>query len=491
LNKDCVLVLEDEVNAKFNGLDIDMRRKLSNAVKYFVPHAKHTPAYKLGRWDGFERFCNIGGVTFVNLLDKLLPIVQSGGYNIVLDDKRTPYDFNFNEISKDTLSNKTWPQGHDMAGMPILFRDHQVAIVNEYLKNVQGIQSIPTGAGKTLICAMLSLSIEKYGRSIIIVPSKDLISQTEADYKNLGLDVGVFYGDRKDPNHKHVICTWQSIEALDKKSKKDDNGVGISSLVDDVICIICDEAHGTKAAVLSKHLCSTFKDVPIRWGMTGTIPLEDYESAQLLCSIGQVINTVSAKDLQDLGILSNLKINIIQINDFKNSFDSYHSELKYLVTDKHRVKFLSSILQPISDSGNTLILVDRVATGELLQELIPKSVFLSGTVASTSRKLEYSEMNDSDDKTIIATYGICAVGINVPRVYNLVLIEPGKSFIRVIQSIGRGLRVAKDKDFVSVYDISSTAKFSKKHLAKRKKFYDISQYPFETFKIDIPTDVDK
>ena len=91
------------------------------------------------------------------------------------------------------------------------------------------------------------------------------------------------------------------------------------------------------------------------------------------------------------------------------------------------------------------------------------------------RALEVAEV---DDKIIVATYGVAAVGINIPRIFNLVLVEPGKSFVRVIQSIGRGIRKAEDKDFVQIWDITSTCKFAKRHLTKRKQFYKEANYPF-------------
>ena len=103
---------------------------------------------------------------------------------------------------------------------------------------------------------------------------------------------------------------------------------------------------------------------------------------------------------------------------------------------------------------------------------------------SDERKEHYDEIQDRDNKIIIATYGVASVGINIPRIFNLILVEPGKSFVRVIQSIGRGIRKAEDKDFVQIWDITSTAKFSKRHLAKRKKFYNEAKYPFNINKVD-------
>jgi superfamily II DNA or RNA helicase len=255
----------------------------------------------------------------------------------------------------------------------------------------------------------------------------------------------------------------------------------------DVVAVIVDECHQTKATVLSKHLSTTFKDVPIRWGLTGTIPLEDYEFMHLLCCIGPVVGSVKAKALQEIGVLSNLHINIVQVNDYHTAFTNYQAELKYLVSDQKRIEFVSSIMKEIAGTGNTLILVDRVTTGEMLEKLIPNSVFVHGVTDSKSRKKEYKELSFMDDKTIIATFGVCSTGIDVPRVFNVILFEAGKSFIRVIQSIGRGLRVAKDKDFVNIYDVTSTAKYAKRHLAKRKKFYEASSYPFSVTKVDMPT----
>ena len=82
----CVLEIRDEVNVKFVGLDVKTRRNVSDAVKYFLPYAYHMPAYKLGRWDGCVRYCDVGGRTYMNLLDRLLPIVQQAGYDIEVQD---------------------------------------------------------------------------------------------------------------------------------------------------------------------------------------------------------------------------------------------------------------------------------------------------------------------------------------------------------------------------------------------------------------------
>jgi superfamily II DNA or RNA helicase len=140
---------------------------------------------------------------------------------------------------------------------------------------------------------------------------------------------------------------------------------------------------------------------------------------------------------------------------------------------------LSTLVNKIGEEGNTLVLVDRVESGkEIVKRLGDRAVFISGATKATDRKEHYDEIADVDNKIIVATYGVAAVGINIPRIFNLVLIEPGKSFVRVIQSIGRGIRKASDKDFVKIWDITSTCKYAKRHLTKRKNFYKEANYPF-------------
>jgi superfamily II DNA or RNA helicase len=156
-----------------------------------------------------------------------------------------------------------------------------------------------------------------------------------------------------------------------------------------------------------------------------------------------------------------------------------------LLEEKGRLEAMAGLILQINETGNTLVLVDRVAAGtELVSRLGDKAVFVSGATKSKTRQDEYDMVADSVDKIIVATYGVAAVGINIPRIFNLVLIEPGKSFVRVIQSIGRGIRKAEDKDHVQIWDITSTCKFAKRHLTKRKQFYKEANYPFTAEKLD-------
>jgi len=481
--KQCKLIIKDEVNVKIEGLDLPDRKALMKKFEYEKPGARYLPSVRLGRWNGKISFFSLGGSSYVNLLPEILTYLEQVGYDIELDDLRTYSTvFQFDQVTEQTFAHKVWPAKHPMEGKPVVLRDYQIEIINQFLANPQSIQEIATGAGKTLITAALSNSIENYGRSIVIVPNKSLVTQTEADYINLGLDVGVYYGDRKEYGKTHTICTWQSLGNMLKNTKSGEAEVSIGEFIEGVVCIMVDEVHMAKAEVLKELLTGVMSHIPIRWGLTGTIPKAIFEAQALYISLGNVTNKLAASTLQDMGVLAQCHVNILQLIDDVD-FTNYQSELKHLLEDTYRLDAIAQKILEISQSGNTLILVDRVNAGKELVSRMPDSVLVSGNTDMTERKEQYDEIATSTNKVIVATYGVAAVGINIPRIFNLVLIEPGKSFVRVIQSIGRGIRKAEDKDHVQIWDITSTCRFAKRHLTQRKAFYREANYPFDLEKL--------
>ena len=440
----CKLVIKDEVNVKFQDLSLEHRKKLHSKFKFEIPYARHLPAVKLGRWDGKVSFFGLGGTTYLALVDQILPMLEDAGVYVDLQDERRQHNFEFQLIDQNFLSSIQWPDNHPCAGQDIVLRDYQVEVINKFLENPQSIQEVATGAGKTIITAALCKVVENYGRTLTIVPNKSLVTQTEDDFVACNLDVGVYYGDRKELGRQNTIATWQSLNILEKKSKNDHSTEFLEAM-QDVNTIIVDEVHMAKADVLKRLLTGPFAHCGIRWGLTGTVPKADFEFYGLKCSIGDVKNKIPAKELQDKGVLAQCNVNVLQTQDHPE-FKNYQEELKWLTTDDTRMSWIANKIKDISESGNTLILVDRISAGEILEKKIKDSVFISGATKNPDRKEHYDEVSTAKNKVIIATYGVAAVGINIPRIFNLVLIEPGKSFVRVIQSIGRGIRKAEDKD---------------------------------------------
>lgn len=483
----CKLTLLDEVNCKFEGLSIQVRNEMVRAVSYVLPYAKFTPAGRMGRWDGKVNFMNMGGSTYYHMLDKLLPILEKHDVMIEIEDQRIQHNFEFEEIDENLFSYVEFGAGHHMEGKSIILREHQVNAVNECLRNNHGLLLASTSSGKTLITAALSKCVEKYGRSIVIVPSTDLVQQTYNDYEMLGLDAGVFYGDKKELGHQHTITTWQSLNSLWKQTKKGEIAMteqDVYDFIDGVVCVMVDEAHTSAAEALQAVLGNVMKDIPLRWGLTGTIPKDPVVAAKIRCNVGDIIYTITAKELQDKKILSTCNVNCIKLKS-SLKFATYAEEMKYLVTDRDRMQYIASLISAIAESGNTLVLVDRLEAGELLCEFlgIPKNEFVRGQTKKKDREASYGEIRWADNRILIATYGVASTGISISRLYNVVLIEPGKSFVRTIQSIGRGLRRAEDKDHVEIYDMSGSNKYSAKHLRERLAYYKEVQYPHSIIEV--------
>jgi hypothetical protein len=344
----------------------------------------------------------------------------------------------------------------------------------------------------TITTATLAHVTEPYGRSIVVVPSTSLILQTEEDFITVGLDVGVYFGNRKDLHKKHTICTWQSLNVLHKKSIEDENAViTLKEFLRGVSTVIVDECHTVRADILRSLLTHNISNASIRWGLTGTIPKEAYEYESLFASVGPLIGGIAAHELQTQGYLSTCNVNVIQTIEFRE-FISFTQEIQYLSSNTQRMHHLAHLIDTISHTGNTLVLVNRINAGTLLKAEILKISgidvpFIHGSVQVNARKEEYDDAKITNNKIILATYGVAALGINIPRLFNLVLVDPGKGFIRVIQSIGRGLRRAEDKNHVEIYDITSTLKYSKRHLTIRKRFYKDAHYPFNIKKLDWTT----
>ena len=200
-------------------------------------------------------------VDMLIILMLLQQVLQRIDVQIVdIDDRRTPITLNFTHVTERYWADQgvVWPEGHPVEGTEIILRDYQVEAINNFLDNPQSLQQIATGAGKTITTATLSHITEPYGRSLVIVPNKSLVEQTEEDYINCGLDVGVYFGDRKNLGKTHTICTWQSLNILDKKHKDGSQCYHLLSSLEGVSTIIVDEVHMAKQKFLRTCLHVTY-----------------------------------------------------------------------------------------------------------------------------------------------------------------------------------------------------------------------------------------
>lgn len=436
------------------------------------------PAYKLGRWDGRIRFFEKTGKTYVRLLDKIVPYLEKWGYDIELTDNRkqlTPPVVNAKYTERDEYGIAVKATGQDFfgdvytpTGQKILLRPYQIQCLNLAIEHSSGFIVAGTGAGKTLITGAISHAYSQAGhRAITIVPSDDLVKQTVFWYRQCGMDTGVYSGSEKDLAHWNVVATWQSLQ-------------NNPSVLQDFGCLIWDEAHGIKASVAQKLINEHGAHIAFRFGVTGTMPKPECDKMSLATSIGSVLIEIPAWWLIENSYLSKVEIQEIEINEsyIDEEFTDYDAEKAFLAKSPARMeKIADLIISECAVWGNTLVLVNSIPFGKKLAGLIKDSVFLYGESPSDLRKEHYDMFEQRDDLIVIASSGIASTGISIDRVFCLMMIDPGKSFIKCIQSIGRGLRRGRDKDSIHVVDVHSKLKWAKKHAKERKKHYTEAGYP--------------
>lgn len=348
----------------------------------------------------------------------------------------------------------------------------------------------------TFICGALTDSYRKVGAtSIVIVPSDDLIRQTRTEFAMLEIETGEYSGATKDVNGKDiVVSTWQALK---------NNPTVLASR--DVVVV--DECHGAKASVLQNLLTTAASNTVHRFGVTGTLPEHPMDARTVTCCIGPVVDTISASLLIEKGVLATLHVymtvlqddlsseyevylrenpNGVEYRTFKAHYLSdYTSEKKFITKHPVRNEWLAYFINKRrTESGNTLTLVQNVSMGKALAAAIPDAHFIYGDDEREVRKQVYDLFKTGDNVCAIATYGIASTGISINRIKELVLVDIGKSFTRVIQSIGRGLRTAPDKKHVAVWDVHSDLPFSIKHATKRKAMYNQARYPYTVTKVE-------
>lgn len=486
MKKTATVKILDEISVTVLGVSRDDIELLYEIFGIYDKDYIFKSNYKMGSWDGKIRMFSKNGLTSIHFIEDVISEITKLGYSLRLIDNRNPIAWDVPLVDKDTFQKYGVELG-----------DHQVLSINALLENRGGIALAATGAGKSYIIGGLAKILQDHMklRCIVIVPSIDLVGQTAKEIRIFGNDVGTYSGRKKELNRIHLVSTWQSLQ----------NNPEILSRYN---AVIVDEAHGTKSNVLKNMLLKYSSRSIFIAGVTGTLPKHEAEIAQIRYVLGVPVHTVAGRELIDKGWLARLKMYRLILEEdfsdmwelfkqtdpeaaakltlktFKSSyFPDYRSEKKFLQSRTERTEMIAKLIETTTERrGNSFVLVNGVAYGKKLAKLIPNSVFIHGEDDTKIRKQLYDLYADNNDMIVIATYNLASTGLNIKRIFNLFMIDPNKSFIQVIQSIGRGLRKAEDKDSVRVWDISSDLKYSRTHANLRKTYYDEQEYPYHTVK---------
>ncbi len=485
-----------EVRVKLIGLHGDHLNQLYDRYGIFTASYFHNPKYKLGQWDGKIRFFNKSGETYLYLIEEILPYLINVGYKVEIVDVRETAAFQPDYIDDHIFAHILHPD----SGKPIILRDYQINGVNSLIESGYGVCVAGTGAGKTFMCAALVTAYnDLVSKSITIVPDQTLIRQTKRDYINCELDTGEYSGNEKSLHHKHIVSTWQALQHN-------------PDIIHQFDMVIVDECHGLRGNVLQKMITDQAGKIPYRFGFTGTIPKDPIEKMAVHLSVGPERFRIEAHELINKGVLSTIQIDILQLEeDLKTEYDTwcqeecigkpptyaafkdeyfsdFSAEKSYIQRKGVRAEWIANFIETkrSQPKGNVLCLVDNIPFGRKLANMIPGAIFVNGQDVKDAKKRQaiYDLYATNDNLVVIATVHIAGTGLSINRIFHLITIDIGKSFIRVIQAIGRGLRMSDDKNHVSYTDICSDLKYGKKHLTERIKFYKEARYPFKKFTKD-------
>lgn len=487
-----------EIDSVYINIDCEksIAKELSSFFTFRVPNFQYTPAYKNRIWDGKIRMFNmINGYLYRGLLTYLFDFMKDRNYPFELHSKYPISSYTDEELSRFISSLSV-----SSNGIPVKFYEHQIEAIKESIKRKRLLLVSPTGSGKSLIIYALIqwiLTNIPDKKILIIVPTTGLVAQMLHDFKDysnnkITNECHVIYsGQDKHTNKRIVISTWQSIYKEPESFFEQFGGV------------VGDECHLFKAKSLTT-IMTKLKECQYRIGTTGTLDGTDVHKLVIEGLFGPVFSVTTTKDLIDKDLLSQLVIECLILQYPNTSIEQikkakYQEEIDWLVTNKQRNDFIKTLATKIK--GNTLILFNFVEKHgiplykDLSTSSNKKTYLIHGNTPTEDREEIRNIVNLEKDCLLIASYGTCSTGINIKNIENIIFTSPSKSVIRVLQSIGRGLRKADDKTKVTVYDIGDDLHWKKyrnhalKHLDERIFIYTREKFIYNKRLIRLGVDI--
>ena len=500
-------IIISKANHAFLNIQTDagIEQELSDHFCFYVPGYKFMPAYKNRMWDGKIRLYDLRKkVLYTGLFKYLREFAAARDYEIEIEN-------NDNYGRPDITENIDVPALLDelhltAGGDKIEARDYQKEAVHHALSNRQSLLLSPTASGKSLIIYMAIryyLSTYDEGNILLIVPTTSLVEQMYSDFGdysqydewNVEEDCHRIYGGKEkyDIRKRVVISTWQSIY----KER--------SAWFQDFGMVVGDEAHNFKAKSLTAILekCGNAK---YRIGTTGT--LDGTQTHQLVLEglFGPVHKVTTTKQLIDSKDLADLSVSVLLLKYADEyckqiSKAKYQEEMDFIVRHDPRNHFISNLA--LDQDGNTLILFQYVDKhGKPLHDMLKnkleamertnrKLFYVSGETGVDDREQIRAITEGESDAIIVASVGTFSTGINIKRLNNIIFASPSKSQIRVLQSIGRGLRKSADGKATKVYDIAddlhwkSKKNYTLNHAAERIKIYNKEKFKYKVYEIKI------
>lgn len=486
---DVIIEKKNEVYIKLK-CELHVLYELSPYFTFDVPGAKFAPAYKRGGWNGqISLLSKTTGEIYGGLLDKIIAKIKNHGYSYEFKNSKfygCPFEVN-EEITKDGVKGFVNAIGSKADLTPY---EYQIDTVYECLKYNRKTVLSATSSGKSfMIYCIAKYYLMKGLRILCVFPTTGLIHQMYKDWETYGYDSSdnvhmIYAGQDHKTKLPVTFSTWQGIKDEDK------------SFYDNYDVIMVDECHSVK----SKSLINIMKnclDIKYRFGFTGTLTNNDDGKAVNELTItglfGPSYKAINTKELIEKGRAAKLDIKCLVLKHKEQKFSNFEDEVQYLITNEKRNKYIKNLA--LSLKGNTLLIFSRVEThGEILYNLIKDEIgtkrkvfFVHGGVEAKEREAVREIVEREDNAIIVASYGVFSTGISIKNLNNIIFGFPSKGKIRVLQTIGRGLRKSKTKDKAVLYDIADDCgrNYTLNHFIERVKLYNEEEFEYDIYKIDL------
>jgi len=452
--------------------------------------AKFMSQYKNTGWNGRINLLSVStGEIYVGLLDKVIAKLKNHGYSYEFKENKyygLPFEID-PEITREGV------EGY----LKVICKslnpyDYQIDAVYECLKYNRKTLISATSSGKSyMIYSLIRYYVNKGIKILVVFPTTSLIHQMHKDWSSYGWDPEnhchmIYSGREKNSDFPITLSTWQSISKLEK------------SFFEKYNCVIIDECHTCK----SKSLIDIMKkshNAKYRFGFTGTLSNggKDSQTHEWVISglFGPQYKAIGTKELMDKGRAAQLDINCLLLKHPPKKFDSYEDEIQFIINNEKRNNFIKNLA--VSLKKNTLILFTRVDThGKIIYDLINNTVgdtrkvfFVHGSVDVEVREEVRAITEREADAIIVASYGVFSTGISIKNLHYAITASPYKSKIKILQSIGRLLRLGKDKNKAVLYDIvddcthNNRKNYTLNHFIERIKLYSEEKFNYEIFTI--------
>jgi superfamily II DNA or RNA helicase len=485
------------------GCDHGIASELNDYFSFFVPGYKFMPLYKNKVWDGKVRLFNLQNREIhAGLVPHIREFASKRNYNVEMEDSYYGYPESFNTVDPKVIMDFIKSLNLHTKGNPIEIRDYQFDAICEGIRRKRAILLSPTGSGKSLIIyVLLRWYMKNYpNKVLVIVPTTGLVEQMRSDFEdysshdedfNVKDECHIIYEGKPKINimEKVFISTWQSIYKLPP------------TWFEQFGIIFGDECHGFKSKSLSSIMLKS-RNAEYRFGTTGT--LDGTQTHQLVLEglFGKLKKVTTTKKLQDEDTLAALDINMIVLDYPEelrklNNKVKYQDEIDFIVKHQPRNKFIRNLA--LTQTGNTLVLFQFVEKhGKVLYDLITDKIesdrkifFVSGDTETSDRDAIRRITETQKDAIIVASLGTFSTGINIRNLHNIIFTSPSKAQIRILQSIGRGLRKSDDGRETKLFDIvddlqyKSNKNYALVHSEERIRIYKREQFNYKIYRINI------